>query len=183
LLGGRATSTVSVFRLDRNNVKTTDPSNTTRLLSVGLQRTNGFEVSMSGRVYKRFEVFGGYAYLDAKTVKSNTLSSGVPVQGKQAALVAPHSFNLWSTYSFENGFGVGGGVIFNDSRFAEVNNLVALPAFTRVDATVFYRKRHYEVAANLRNLANAKYYETANSNFQIMPGSPINGTITTRLRC
>jgi catecholate siderophore receptor len=182
LLGGRATSTVSVFRLDRNNVKTTDPSNTTRLLSVGLQRTNGFEVSMSGRVYKRFEVFGGYAYLDAKTVKSNTLSSGVPVQGKQAALVAPHSFNLWSTYSFENGFGVGGGVIFNDSRFAEVNNLVALPAFTRVDATVFYRKRHYEVAANLRNLANAKYYETANSNFQIMPGSPINGTITTRLR-
>jgi catecholate siderophore receptor len=182
LLGGRATSTVSVFRLDRSNVKTTDPSNTTRLLSVGLQRTNGFEVSMSGRVYKRLEVFGGYAYLDAKTVKSNTLSSGVPLLGKQAALVAPNSFNLWSTYSFENGFGIGGGVIYNDSRFAEANNLVALPAFTRIDATIFYRKRHYEVAANLRNLANSKYYDSAQSNFQIMPGAPINGTVTTRLR-
>ena len=180
--GGRATSTVSVFRLDRNNVKTTDPANTTRLLSVGLQRTNGMEVSLSGRVYKRFEVYGGYAYLDAKTVKSNTLSSGVPLQGKQVALVAPNSFNLWTTYSFENGFGVGGGVIYNDSRFAEANNLVSLPAFTRIDATVFYRKRHYEVAANLHNLANAKYFDTAQSNYQIMPGSPINGTITTRLR-
>jgi catecholate siderophore receptor len=181
-LGGRASSTVSVFRLNRDNVKTTDPSNTTRLLSVGLQRTDGFEVSLSGRVYKRLEVFGGYAYLDARTVKSNTLSNGISLQGKQAALVAPHSFNVWSTYSFENGFGIGGGVIFNDSRYAEANNLVVLPAFARVDATVFYRKRHYEIAANLRNVANTRYYDSAQSNFQIMPGSPINGTITSRLR-
>lgn len=180
--GGRISSTVSLFRLDRDNVKTTDPANPSKLLPLGLQRTEGVDLSVSGRVMKHLEVYGGYAYLDARTVRSTSFSSGVSLQGKRAALVAPHSFNLWSTYSFDNGFGFGGGVFFNDARFAEANNLVTLPSYTRVDATVFYRKRHYEIAANLKNVANSKYFESAQSNYQIMPGSPINGTITTRLR-
>lgn len=179
---GRVGSTVSVFRLDRNNVKTTDPANPTRLLSVGLQRTDGFEVSVTGRVLKNLDVVGGYALLGARTLRSNTVSSGVLLQGKRASMVPRNSFNLWSTYSFDNGFGFGGGVIYNDVRYAEANNLVLLPSFTRVDATVFYRKSRYDIALNLRNVGNIRYYESAHSNNQIMPGSPINGTLTTRLR-
>jgi catecholate siderophore receptor len=51
-----------------------------------------------------------------------------------------------------------------------------------VDASVFYRKRHYDVAVNVRNLANSKYYESAHSNFNVYPGSPVNASVTTRLR-
>jgi catecholate siderophore receptor len=171
-----------VFRLDRNNVKTTDPANPSKLLPIGVQRTDGFEISVSGRVINRLEVYGGYAWLDATIVKSNSVSTGVALQGKRAALVPKNSFNLWSTYTFENGFGFGGGIYYNDVRYAETNNLVVLPSYTRVDGTLFYRKRHYDVAVNIRNLGNTDYYESAHANYQIMPGAPINGTITTRFR-
>ncbi len=181
-LQGKLASTVSLFRLNRNNVKTTDPSDPTKLLPIGLQRTDGFEVSFTGRPFSRFEVYGGYALLDATIEKSNTVSSGVLLQGKRAQLVPKHAFNLWTTYAFDNGFGFGGGVIYNDDRFAETNNLVLLPGYTRVDATLFYKKRHYDFAVNVRNIGNVKYYEAANSNFQIMPGSPVNAYVTTRVR-
>ncbi len=182
LLGGRMDTTLSVFRLDRNNVKTTDPVNPSKLLPIGVQRTDGFEISVAGRVINRLEVYGGYAWLDATIVKSNSVSSGVVLEGKRAALVPKNSFNLWSTYTFENGLGFGGGIYYNDVRYAETNNLVLLPSYTRVDGTLFYRKRHYDVALNIRNLANTDYYESAHTNYQIMPGAPINGTITTRFR-
>jgi len=181
-LSGRLSSTVSLFRLNRNNVKTTDPTDPSRLLPIGLQRTDGFEITFAGSPVKRLDVFGGYALLDATIEKSNTVSSGVRLQGKVAQLVPKHAFNVWSTYSFANGFGFGGGVTYNSDRFAETNNLVLLPEYTRVDATMFYRKRHYDIALNIRNLGNVKYYETANNNFQIMPGSPVNAYVTTRLR-
>jgi hypothetical protein len=84
--------------------------------------------------------------------------------------------------TFENGFGVGGGIYYNDSRYAETNNLVVLPSYTRIDGTLFYRKRHYDVALNIRNLSNTDYFESAHTNYQIMPGAPINGTLTTRFR-
>jgi catecholate siderophore receptor len=179
---GRFGSTVSLFRLNRNNVKTTDPSDITRLLPIGLQRTDGIEVSFVGRPFSNLEVFGGYALLDATIERSSTISSGVLLQGKRAQLVPRHAFNLWSTYTFANGFGFGGGIVYNDDRYAETNNLVLLPHYTRVDATVFYRKRHYDVALNVRNVGNVKYYESAHSNFQIMPGPPVNALVTTRLR-
>jgi catecholate siderophore receptor len=181
-LRGRLSSTVSLFRLNRNNVKTPDPADIARLLPVGLQRTDGFELSFVGRPFSKLEVFGGYALLDATIEKSTTVSSGVSLQGKRAQLVPRHAFNLWSTYSFTNGFGFGGGVVYNDDRFAEANNLVLLPEYTRVDAAVYYRKRHYDIAVNVRNIGNAKYYESAHSNFQIMPGSPVNALVTTRFR-
>ncbi len=182
VMGGRFSTTLSLFRLDRDNVKTTDPANPSKLLPIGLQRTDGFEISASGRLIGRVEVYGGYAWLDARTVKSSTVSSGVALAGKLAALVPKNSFNLWSTYSFKNGFGFGGGVIYNDDRYAEANDLVVLPSYVRVDATMFYRKRHYEIGVNLRNVGNVKYYESAHTNYQIMPGSPISGVLTTRFR-
>jgi iron complex outermembrane receptor protein len=59
---------------------------------------------------------------------------------------------------------------------------VVLPGFTRVDATVFYRQRRYEVSLNLRNVGNIRYYENAQGKFQVYPGTPIAGEVTTRFR-
>jgi catecholate siderophore receptor len=181
-LSGRLSSTVSVFRLTRNNIKTTDPVDTTKLVLVGEQKTDGLELSFSGKLARGWNVYGGYAWLATRIVRSNTVSSGVLTQGKRAAHIPLNSANLWSTYSFHNGFGFGGGLVFNDDRYAANDNLVTLPGYVRIDATAFYRKRHYEIAMNLRNVGNVKYYETAQSNFQIYPGSPISGLMTLRYR-
>jgi catecholate siderophore receptor len=182
LLGGKLASTVSAFHLMRNNIKTTDPVDPTRLILAGEQRTNGIEVSFSGRLARGLDVYGGYAWLDARILKSTSLSSGVPIQGRRPGQVPLHSGNIWATYQFRNGFGFGSGVIYNADRFVANDDLVVLPGYTRVDATVFLKKRHYDIALNLRNVGNITYYENAHANFAIYPGAPISGVLTTRLR-
>lgn len=182
VLRGKLTSTISAFHLIRNNVKTTDPVDPTKLVLAGTQRTNGMELAFNGRLARNLDIYGGYAWLDARILKSNSLSSGVLIQGKRPGLVPLHSGSLWATYHFENGFGFGSGIVYNADRFIANDDLVVLPGFTRVDATVFYRKRHYEVALNLRNVGNIRYYDTAQGNFQIYPGSPITGVVSTRFR-
>jgi catecholate siderophore receptor len=177
LFNRKLSTTFSVFRLNRTNVKTIDPNDSSKLVLAGEQRTNGFEWSFSGTVLKGWNVFGGYAYLDSSIIRAND-----GTQGNQIALVSPKAFNLWSTYSFKNGFGFGGGIIYNDSRYAGNDNIVLLPEYTRVDATLFWKKRKYDVALNLRNIGNVVYYESAQNNFQVLPGSPVNGSVTVRYR-
>jgi catecholate siderophore receptor len=181
-LSGRLSINFAAFRLDRNNVRTIDPINPNVLVLVGKQRTNGAEVSVAGNLRRRWNIFAGYALLNARILRSNDVSSGVRVEGNRAGHIPLHSGNIWSTYSFENGFGFGGGINSNAARYTSNDNLVRLPSYTRVDATVFYRKSRYEVSLNVRNLFDTNYYETAHGNFAIYPGAPINGLLNVRYR-
>lgn len=181
-LDNKLSATVSVFRLDRTNIKTTDPLDPTKLVLVGQQKTDGLDLSFSGNLARGWNLYGGYALLSTRIVRSNSVSSGVKTEGKRAAFIPLHSANLWSTYSFKNGFGLGGGLVFNDDRFTGNDNLVTLPGYMRFDATAFYKQRHFDLVLNLRNVTNARYYESAHNNQQIFPGAPINGLVTMRYR-
>ena len=182
LLRDRLLATVSVFRLDRTNIKTTDPNNPLALLNLGEQRTDGAEVNLQGSIARRWQVYGGYAWLDGRIVSSTTLSNGVLLQGKRPAMSALHSASLWTSYSFAGGFGFAGGLVSRAKQFAATDNLAALPAYARVDASVFWRRARYELQANVRNLGNIRYYDAAQSDYQIYPAAPINGSVTARWR-
>jgi catecholate siderophore receptor len=106
----------------------------------------------------------------------------VSLQGRRPALSALHSGSLWTTYSFGSGFGFGGGLVARSTQFAATDNLAKLPAYARLDATAFYRRGRYEVQANLQNLADARYYDAAQSDYQIYTAAPISGTMTARWR-
>jgi catecholate siderophore receptor len=173
----KLSTTFAVFRLNRSNVKTIDPNDSSKLVLAGEQRTNGFEWTFAGTLRRGWDIYGGYAYLDSKIIKTNDANLG-----NRIAHVAPHAVNFWSTYAFGNGFGFGGGVIYNDDRYAGNDNIVQLPEYTRVDATMFWKKRKYDVVLNLRNIGSVSYYESAHSNNQIMPGAPVNGSLTVRYR-
>ncbi|HEX9200747.1 MAG TPA: TonB-dependent siderophore receptor [Acidobacteriaceae bacterium] len=182
LLRDRLLGTASVFRLDRTNIKTTDPNNPLALLNLGEQRTNGAEVNLQGAIARRWQVYGGYAWLDGRIVSSTTLSNGVSLQGRRPAMAPLHGGSVWTTYSFENGFGFGGGIVSRAKQFAATDNLARLPAYARVDASVFYRRARYEIQANIQNLGNVKYYDAAQSDYQIFPAEPINAAVTARWR-
>jgi catecholate siderophore receptor len=182
LFGNRLILTAALFRLDRTNIKTTDPVNPLKLVLVGAQRTDGMELSFSGNPWRRLEVIGGYAWFDPVIRRSNTVSSGVSVEGNQAAFTPRQSGSFWATYSWESGWGVSAGTTAASRRFTSNDNLVAMPGYARFDAAVFYRARHWSASVNLRNVLNRRYDETAQSNFQIYPGAPVNGLLTLRYR-
>ena len=179
----RLNATLSVFRLDRNNIKTIDPQDPTKLLLVGEQRTDGIEFTVSGSPFRKLNIFAGYALLDARILKSNNFSAGVPLQGKYAQLTPRNSGNLWLTYQLPKQFQVGFGAFAKTKTFTSTNNLVTLPGYAWFDASVSWRsERHYEIAFNLKNIANRRYYETSNGDNNILPGAPINGSVTLRYR-
>ncbi|HRH43024.1 MAG TPA: TonB-dependent siderophore receptor [Pyrinomonadaceae bacterium] len=179
----RLNTTLSVFRLNRNNIKTTDPLNSAKLILVGEQRTDGIELTFAGSPIDKLDFIAGYSLLDAEILKSNTVSSGVLLQGKIAQLTPRNSGNLWLTYQLPKGFRLGFGGYARAKSFTSANNLVTLPGYARLDASFGWRsEQHYEISFNLKNIANKKYYETSNGDNNIMPGSPINGSVSLRYR-
>ncbi|MEO6589021.1 MAG: TonB-dependent receptor, partial [Pyrinomonadaceae bacterium] len=179
----RLNATLSAFRLERNNIKTNDPLNTGKLILVGEQRTDGIELTVSGSPLRKLNIIAGYALLDARITKSNSFSAGVPLQGKFAQLTPRNSGNLWLTYQLPKQFRAGFGAIARTKTFTSTNNLVTLPGYARFDASLSWRsENHYEIAFNLKNIANRRYYETSNGDNNILPGSPINGSVTLRYR-
>ena len=168
LLGQRLNVSAAVFRLDRNNVKNTDPNDPSRLVLTGQQRTEGVTLSTSGSPLPKWSVFGGYSYLNAR-VTQNTAAAPA---GRLVGLVPRSQFNLWSTYDLSTRWGAGGGVIRQAKMFASFSNQVELPAFTRVDGVVYYRVNRYRLALNAENLLDTRYYSTANGDNNISPGAP-----------
>jgi catecholate siderophore receptor len=182
LAGGRAMGTASVFRLDRSNIKTTDPLDTTRLVLVGRQRTGGVELALDGRLTPRWSLRAGYTHLDAAIVRSNSVLSGVAIEGNRPGLVPRESASLWTATEITRRLTLGGGVIATADRFTSNDDLVRMPGFVRVDAMALYRLGVYEVSLNLQNLTDTRYYESAGGNFQIYPGAPRHALVTLRYR-
>jgi catecholate siderophore receptor len=90
---------------------------------------------------------------------------------------------LWLTYQLPKQFRLGFGAFARTKSFTSANNLVTLLGYARFDASLSWRgEKHYEIALNLKNITNKRYYETSNGDNGILPGAPINGSITMRYR-
>jgi len=168
LMGKRLNVSAAAFRLDRNNVKNTDPADPQLLVLTGQQRTDGFSVASSGSLNSRWQFSGGYARLNARIVK-NTASAPA---GRTVGLVPESQATLWSTYELSQRWQVGGGAVTQGRQFTSFSNAVVLPGFTRVDAAVYFRTGRYRLAVNSENLFNARFYPTAHNDNNISPGAP-----------
>ncbi|HEY0657732.1 MAG TPA: TonB-dependent receptor, partial [Pyrinomonadaceae bacterium] len=100
-----------------------------------------------------------------------------------AQLTPRSSGNLWLTYQLPKQFRVGFGAFARSDIFTSTNNLVTLPGFVRFDASLGWRsERHYEISFNIKNITDRRYYETSNGDNGILPGTPVNGSVTLRYR-
>ena len=138
-------------------------------MQTGSTRSKGVELGMSGNITPAWKIMGGYAYQDAY-ISSDTNAARA---GAKVELVPRHSVSLWNKYQITPAWAAGLGVIYQDGSFAAINNQVTLPAFTRVDAAVYYKiSKDLRAQLNLENLFDRRYFPTANGNDNITPGSP-----------
>jgi len=171
--------TAAVYRLDRTNTRSTDPSDPTRIVQTGSQRTSGVEVGISGRVRSRWQVAGGYAYQDAFVTSATAAASA----GAVVAQVPRHTFSLWNQWQATKRLAAGLGLLHRSAMFAAIDDSVTLPGFTRVDLGAFYTVTgELRVQANLENALDRRYWLNADSNTNLSPGSPrtLRVAITTR---
>ena len=160
--------TSALYRLDRTNTRSVDPNNPAAIIQTGSQRTNGFEVGLSGNITRDWSVAGGYSYQDA-FITSATVSAAA---GKQVGQVPHNTLSLWNKYQIIPRLGVGLGILSRSDMFVAVDNTVIVPAYTRADAAIYYSfGERWRLQANVENLFNRNYYINADSNTNISPGS------------
>jgi len=161
--------TAAVYRLDRTNTTAPDPTNPPIVVQTGSQRTNGWEIGVSGALTSRWQIAGGYANQTAR-ITSRTAAAA---PGASFALVPRNTLSLWNRVQVTRRLGAGLGIVHQDRMFAAIDNTVTLPAFTRADAAAFVTlSRTVRAQINIENLLDTRYYATAHNNNNIMPGSP-----------
>ncbi|WP_415878261.1 TonB-dependent receptor [Methylomonas sp. TEB] len=168
-LDDRLTSTVALYQITQRNVVTRDPSDPAGLRNVqtGEQQSRGLEVDLSGTLLPGWEVFGSYTLNIARITESNNFAVG-----NRPANIPRHAANLWTTYALGYGFSIGGGAFYVGDRYALEDNTVQLPSYVRFDAMLGYKYKRWELRLNVNNLGDRTYYESANNNNQIQPGTP-----------
>ena len=164
------TASAAVYKLERSNVSVVNPLFPLQAFLADGQTTEGVELSLSGKLTGAWSVMGGYAYQDAKLARNKDFPA---LNGATLAMVPEHSASLWNRYEITPQWAAALGVSYRGAIFAAVDNKVALPSYTRVDAAVYYKlNNNYQLQVNVENLLDKQYYASAHNNNNITPGSP-----------
>jgi catecholate siderophore receptor len=167
--GNDLSVTAAVYRLDRTNTTAPDPTTPGLIVQTGGQRTDGWELGVAGAPLPRWQVAGGFAHQNARIVARTTAAPA----GARVPLVPRQTVSLWNRVQVTGRLGAAVGVVHQAAMFAAIDNTVRLPQFTRLDGAVFLTiTRALRAQVNVENVLDTRYYPTAHSNNNIMPGSP-----------
>ena len=155
LLGGGLSLTSAVFQIKQTNARAQVSTGVYEL--VGTERVNGAEVTATGHLTSKWQVFGGYTYLDPKIVSASALDG---TQGKVLSNTPRNDATLWTAYSLNHSWDVGTGLVYLSERFATNTNTVVVPGYVRWDGMLAYHQAKYEVRLNLLNITNEHYFDS-----------------------
>ena len=166
--------TAAVYQLDRTNTRAAGPVAGTIVLT-GAQRSKGVEVALVGQLTKSWQASMGYAYTEAN-IRSTTISAPA---GSRVAQVPHHQLSLWNRYDLNPKLGFGLGLYHQSRTFTTISNAVTLPAYTRIDAALFFKiSDRLDAQINVENLTNNRYFPTAHTDNNITTGAPFNARFT-----
>ncbi|MCP1231198.1 TonB-dependent receptor [Acetobacter indonesiensis] len=161
LFKNRLSTTFSLFDGKMTNAQVSDGYG--NMINAGTQRVRGAEISVAGSLTKRWEVFGGWTYLDSTVINGGPTHANV---GKRFPYTPGNSVSFWSTYRILPKFKAGGGLTYMSKRYTNVNNQTWVPEYVRIDLVADYQFTNYlDLQANLQNLTNKRYYDKIYTNY------------------
>jgi len=183
LLNDQLTITTAGFRIDKEDVAE-DLNGDGFPENAGEQRSEGFEIDVSGQLAPGLRIIASYAHLDTEVVESARLPDGEPLRN------APeNSGSLWLSYDFQkdsglDGFGFGGGLFYSDEKAGDSSNSFQLPSYETVDVGVWYKHtlesgQRINARLNVSNLFNEEFYPASFQQTRVRPGQArfIKGTL------
>lgn len=163
--GGRWNSTISAYKITKNNVLTTDPTNPNFSIQLGQTQTSGVEFDIRGEIVTGLNLIANYAYTDSKITKdTESKNVDLPVPG-----FSKHVTNAWLSYRVQKGavqgLGVSLGYQWQLDRYGWFSDAVdknpTLPNSFQADAAVSWQRGPFNVALNVNNLFDAYIYSGA----------------------
>ncbi len=179
LLNGNLSLNGALFQIVKSNARSQNADGTWS--PTGTVRVKGARVGAAGRITPEWQVFGGYAWLDARILQGQSFINGIGNTTGNVPLNTPAGAgNLWTTYTIRDTYEVGGGVFYVGQRYANNQNTVQVPEYFRFDLTAAYRQPTWEIRANVLNLFNTMYYDSlmASDGGRAVPGAGTTGLLT-----
>lgn len=158
LLNDRLSLTADIFRTEKENARV--QVDTTSYENAGKTRVQGVELSASGKLTDKWQVFAGYAYMDSEQVDGGPL--GRANDGNELPNTPKNSASLWTTYQVTPKLTIGGGAFYVDDVFGSVANTTMVDSYVRYDAMAAYKlTKNVDLQLNVQNLTNETYYDKA----------------------
>ena len=188
LLGGDGRLSLSVYRIDRENIAV--PDNATGVLAqTGDQRSEGFELELAVEPRQDLEIYFGYAYTDSEFTELRELVQVGLGQflifdrtGNRAPYTPEHLANFWISKSFGGAWTVAGGGRYVGEQFIDEDNVVELEDYVVFDAAVHYDRGPWRLSLNLRNLTDEEYFTRASQGNSVIPVAGFNAFSSLRFR-
>ena len=179
---GKLHASIAYYDIKQNNILTYDDTVSNGAVDElmnegGTERNKGLEIDVMGRILPNWLVNAGYAYNDSKVTDQR--------RGTYRKDNAPkHTFNLWTRFDAKEGFfknmGVGAGLNYSAEKISWQEPDLVLPAYTIVDAAVYYKIKDMQLSFNINNIFNKTYWLGAFNYPRLFPGTPRNVMFTVR---
>lgn len=183
-------ATVAAFRIDKKNVLSLDPADTSFSLPVGQMRSQGVELDLLGRLSPHLAASVGLAYTGSQVTRSSAAAASTGLaEGRRFPNVPRLSGNAFLNYeqplTGKRSAALGVGVLHTGERLGSVdsNTDFVLPAYT-----VWRAVGHYDLSQRLRlyakveNLTDRRYAAFSYSEQWVYPGAPRSWTVGAQLR-
>ncbi|RZA01953.1 MAG: catecholate siderophore receptor Fiu, partial [Moraxellaceae bacterium] len=181
VFGDKLALTAALFRSTNDNEFASQPDGTT--LAVGERRVQGVELGASGIIMQNWQINAGLAYMDPEITRGNRASVAASTDGGVIQWSPKVTFTLWNSYTFQNGFVLGGGARYVDSVASTsltsgaalaTRSMVEVPDYWVVDAMASYPiNNNISIQLNVFNLADEEYIASLNNGVsRYYPGVP-----------
>ena len=138
------------------------------------------------KVYNLTALEGGsqFAFLGAEDLTSltdpslvyggNVIGLTLIADGDKEAVrkagIPENIYTMTATYDFQNGYAINASVVKADETFSSFSQVVTLPAYTLINAGVFYEADSWTASFNIKNITDERYFR---ANFPDLFGAQI----------
>jgi iron complex outermembrane receptor protein len=161
VFNGRLSSTISYYNIEVNDIVRPYAANPNFSIQDGAQLNKGIEAEIIANPMKGLNVVAGFAYNDSEYKKA-----AEDVQGRRpGTAMSPYAANAWVSYRLQHGslhgLGLGfGGNYASDNKIVNSTSMgvFTLPAYTILNATMFYDHTKFRAGIKVDNLTNQEYW-------------------------
>ncbi len=184
VLNQRLSLSGALFRSHKENFRSTDP--VTQIVSnVGDVRVQGIELGVSGKLNDKWNVSGGYAFMESDILKSINLTyDGVSLSqtGHQLSNTPRNTASLSTTYELPKRITIGTSGYFVDKRYSNNLETQSAPSYALQDVFLSWNANKYlDLRLNVSNIWDKDYLDRVGGGHAI-PGTGRTVILTASLK-
>ena len=182
LFSDKLAATLSVYDIKVSDRVMPNPANIRDYTQGGKVGSKGFEIDVTANPVTGLNLIAGFSHNKTKVISGDPedfySEPGRAIGGQGPQKLA----NVWATYRISSGtlknagFGFGGNYA---GEYKVIDNsktgVFTLPAYTLLNASVFYNASHFRISLNVNNLTSKEYYI---GYWSVNPQKPRNSTLS-----